>query len=299
MPTVLSGYGFAASNGPHLVLDDIGTSPTTRTHLPVRDFPITLTATEQRRCTGYFDVITYDSVPCPDQNRIGPDVETCFPCFRRTGFNPSFYNMPLEGVSPQQRAYNEREHVVYLAYFGADCIKVGISSRDRVLLRLRGQGARLAMLIASTADAYQARGIEESIVKKAGLPETVRSARKRSLINEPLDPERARRSLEETRALVEKACELHATPLSVHDFTSDYLARHTLDFPVTDLSDERPPSISGTGLGLIGDVLLVAESGRQFMLSLKEVLGCVVHIEPTVRRNSRRPASGQLGFGFS
>ena len=298
MPTVLSGYGFAA-DGPHLVLDDIETAPTARRQVPVRDIPLTLTAAEERRCTGYFDVITYDSVPCPEQSRIGPDVDTCFACFRRTGFNPSFYNMPLEGISPQQRAYNEREHVVYLAYFGPDCVKVGISSRDRVLLRLRGQGARLAMLIASTADAYQARDIEESIVKRAGLPETVRSSRKRALVNEPLDPERARRSLEETRALVEKACELRAPPLSVHDFTSDYLGRHTLDLPITDLSDERPPSISGTGLGLIGDILLVAESERQFMLSLKELLGCVVRIEPMVRRNSKRPASGQLGFGFS
>ena len=44
MPTVLSGYGFAA-DGPHLVLDDIETAPTTRRRVPVRDTPLALIQT--------------------------------------------------------------------------------------------------------------------------------------------------------------------------------------------------------------------------------------------------------------
>jgi len=35
------------------------------------------------------------------------------------------------------------------------------------------------------------------------------------------------------------------------------------------------------------------------MLSVKELIGRVVEIDATARRNSRRPDAMQLGFGFS
>jgi hypothetical protein len=299
MSTVLSGYGFDEASGPYLVLDDLGPAVSTRRRWPVRDAPLTLTAGEIRRCAGYFDLITYESFPCPEQSPIGPDVETCFKCFRRTGFFPSFYHVPVDTLSPQQRTYNERPHVVYLAYFAEGCIKVGISTQDRVFLRWRGQGARLATRLLSVGDAYEARRIEERVVRLAALPEVVRAARKRAFLNEPFDPLRARQTLEETRRRVEQVCDLAPAPFSVHDFTADYLGAHTLDLPVTDLTDERPLSISGRGVGLVGDVLLVEESGRQFMLSVKDLIGRAVEIESTARRNSKRPAAGQLGFGFT
>jgi hypothetical protein len=296
-PTVVSGYGFATP-GPYLVIDDLHPGSTSRRQLTVRDAPLTLTATDTRRCTGYFDLVTYESLPCPEQSPIGADVDTCYKCFRRTGFNPSFYNMPLDGISPQQRSYNEREHVVYLAYFADGWLKVGISSRDRVFVRLRGQGARLATLLVAVADAYEARALEERIVKDAAIPETLRAARKRNLVNEPFDRARAERVLLESRKRVEETCETRPLPFAVHDFSADYLGSYALDLPVTDLTDESPISISGRGVGLIGDVLVVEESGRQFMVSVKELVGRVVTIEPTVRRNVKKPASGQLGFGF-
>jgi hypothetical protein len=299
MSTVLSGYGFEETSGPYLVLDDLGPEGPTRRRWSVRGRELTVTASEVHQCAGYFDLITYESFPCPEQSPIGPDVETCFKCFRRTGFFPSFYHVAVDTLSPQQRAYNERPHVVYLAYFAEGCIKVGISTQDRVFLRWRGQGARLATRLLSVADAYEARSIEERVVRLTGLPEVVRSARKRAFLNEPFDPLRARQTLEETRKRVEQMCHLEPTPFSAHDFTADYLGAHRLDLPVTDLTEERPLSISGLGVGLIGDVLVVEESGRQFILSVKELIGRVVEIDGTARRNSKRPAAGQLGFGFS
>lgn len=297
VPTLVSGYGFATT-GPYLLIDDLNPGATLRRPLPLRDAPLTLTATDVRRCTGYFDLLTYDNVPCPEQSPIGPDVDTCYKCFRRTGFNPSFYHMPLDGISVQQRAYNEREHVVYLAYFAEGWVKVGISSRDRVLVRLRGQGARLATLLVAVPDAYQARALEERVVKDAAVPEVLRGSRKRSLVNEPFDPARAERTLFELRQRIEGVCSVRPLPFAVHDFSADYLGSHTLDLPVTDLSDEKPLSISGNGVGLIGDVLIVEESGRQFMVSVKDLVGSIVLIEAAVRRNTKKPASGQLGFGF-
>jgi hypothetical protein len=308
METVLSGYGFDEASGPFLVLDDMGAAGTTRRRWFVRGAPFTLTATERRRCAGYFDLVHYESLPCPEQSPIGADVETCYACFRRTGFNPSFYNVPVETVSPQQRAYNERPHVVYLAYFAEGCVKVGISSHDRVLLRWRGQGARMAAVLISTPDAYDARRIEEQVVRTAGLPEVIRGARKRAALNEPFEPSRARLALEQTRARVADVCALRVGPFAAQDFTADYLGSHRLDPPITDLTDENPRVISGVGIGMVGDVLLTEEavgpagsapSGRQFMISIKELIGSVVEVEPVAKRNAKRPAAGQLGLRFT
>jgi hypothetical protein len=297
MSALLSGYGFAAG-GPYLWLDDLSASPTARHKWPIWDTPLTLTATAERRCTGYFDLLTYDSFPCPEKNIISDDVDTCFQCFRRTGFNPSFYNVPVSTLSSQQRTYNEREHVVYLAYFADGWAKVGISSRDRVLVRMRGQGARVATVIASFDDAYQARALEERIAKEVAIPEVLRSSRKRALLNEPFDLARGESALAVLRGQVEEICHVRALPFAPRDCTADYLGARSLDLPVTDMTDERPPTISGVGVGMIGDILVVQESARQFMLSVKDVFGSVVEIEPTVRRNTKRPAAGQLGFRF-
>ncbi|HEY3593561.1 MAG TPA: DUF2797 domain-containing protein [Polyangiaceae bacterium] len=297
MRALLSGSRFAAS-GPHLVLDELGGMTALRHQWPISDKPLTLEITDARRCTGWFDLITYESHPCPEQSAISPGFDTCFECFRRTGFNPSFYNVPMSTLSPQQRTYNERPHVVYLAYFADGWAKVGISSRDRVTARLRGQGARLATVVFACDDAYQARALEERIVRDAAIPETVRGSRKRALVNEPLDAERGAHTLAELRQRVEDVCQVRALPLDVHDCTRDYLGDHKLDLPVTDLTDEKPASISGVAVGMIGDILVVEDSGRQFMLSVKEFFGSVVTLEETVRRNVKRPDAGQLGFGF-
>jgi len=189
--------------------------------------------------------------------------------------------------------------VVYLACFADACMKVGISSRDRVLLRWRGQGARLATVLVAKADAYEARAVEENVVRIAGIPEVVRSARKRSSLNERIDLQRARRALEQTRSRVAEVCGLRPATLEVHDLTAEYLGTHALDLPITDLSDERPRSITGVGIGMVGDVLVTEESGRQFMISIKELIGSVIQIELVAGRNRKRPVAGQLGFGFS
>jgi hypothetical protein len=100
------------------------------------------------------------------------------------------------------------------------------------------------------------------------------------------------------RGHVAARCELTPAQSVIHDLTREYLGEHALDLPITDVSGEAQPTISGVGLGMIGDVLLVVESGRQYMLSVKELIGRVVTLEAAVRRNQRRPTAGQLGFGF-
>jgi hypothetical protein len=299
MHTLLSGYGFDDQQGPFFVLDELGAGTTTRRRVFVRGAALSLDVATERYCTGTFDLATYESAPCPEQAAVRGDLETCFRCFQRTGFNPSFYNVPRDTISPQQRAYNERPHVVYLAYFAEGYVKVGISSEDRVAVRWRGQGARVATRLLSVEDAYRARAIEAQVTREGGLPEAVRGSRKRQLLNVPFQLASAERALRITRERLAEKCELELGSATLYDLTSDYLGAARLDLPVTDLSGEAGPAISGVGVGMIGDILVVEEGERQYMLSLKDLIGRVVTVEHRVRANHRRPAASQLGFGFS
>jgi hypothetical protein len=264
----------------------------------VRGAQLSLSWGMDRRCIGHYDLINGGSFPCPDSARLEDGLTTCMKCFRRNGFNPSFYNVEVATLSQQQRVYNERPHVVYLAAFSAQCVKVGIAGRHRVHARWRDQGARLALVLAHAADAYQARAHEERISRELALPEQVRSAKKRALLNEFFDMTRTRKLLEGTRSIAETTLALAPLASPVHDLHADYLGARALELPLVDLTDAVPTAISGVGLGMVGDLLIVEQGTRQFMLALNGLLGRTVELSDTLRPSATPPAPGQMGFGF-
>lgn len=297
MASILSGFRHDSS-GPSLVLDAIaGREPTRRT-LVVRDTPLSLRWGTGRYCTGYFDLTDYHSAPCPDRAPLPADQQTCVPCARRTGFNPSFYNLPQSALSPQQRTYNQRPHVVYLAGFSRFRAKVGISSRDRVMHRWRGQGARLALVLATFDDAYGARDCEAAVSRTLALPEQLRAATKRALVNEPLDVARTKELLAERRREAERALSLPALDAPIVHLDADYLGAMALSSPLTDRTNVEPTSISGVGIGMVGDVLIVAHERRHYMIGLGQLLGRTVDVSDVLSDNPVQPGGEQMGFGF-
>jgi hypothetical protein len=297
MPWILSGFRHDSA-GPYLILSGVGQGQSARRTIAIRGTKLSLRWGAGRYCTGYFDLIDYRTAPCPNQASLADDETACVACARRTGFNPSFYNLPRSALSPQQRTYNERPHVVYLAGFSRFRAKVGISSRDRVLHRWRGQGARLALLLAMFDDAYDARDCEARVSRTLALPEQVRGATKRALINEPLDVARVSALLERTRREAEAALALPPLAAPLTHLDPDYLGEAPLTLPVTDLTDAEPACISGVGLGMIGDVLIVAQENRQYMIGLARLLGRTIDVSDVLRDNPVRPGGEQLGFGF-
>lgn len=297
MALILAGFRHDPS-GPALVLDALDAATPIRRALAIRGAPLSLRWGTARYCTGSFDLDTYASTPCPDRALASDAAPACPRCFRRTGFNPSFYNVPLAALSPQQRMYNDRPHVVYLAGFSRFLAKVGISSRDRVPHRWRGQGARLALVLARCADAYEAREHEARISKGLALPELVRGEKKRTLINEPLDVARTDALLRETRRAAETTLGLPTLDAAVEQLDAHYLGAERLALPLVDLSGLSPPTISGVGVGLIGDVLIVAQGAQQFMIGLGTLIGRTIELSHALCENPVRSGGDQLGFGF-
>jgi hypothetical protein len=152
--TVLAGHGFD-EKGPYLLINDI--SKAAQYRFSVRNRAFTLKQLPERYCVGRFDLLTHQKSVCPLQVKLLPSEQDnmCPACREATGFNPSFYY--AETISPQQRAYNETPHYVYLAYFSKQHIKAGISSETRGIERLLEQGARAACIVGRFPDAYEAR----------------------------------------------------------------------------------------------------------------------------------------------
>jgi hypothetical protein len=290
---LLAGYGCDRDGG-FLVLDELEGSRWRRRRLAVRGARFTLQASGGRHCTGRHDLATGLSQPCPEAASLGPDQpEQCTKCWRATGFNPAFY-FALD-VSPQQEKRNLEPHLVYLAHFGCGTIKVGMTHERRGISRMLEQGARSGAIIARFEDAHRARALEAAIARELGLHETVRAAKKRHLLGAPFAAEVAARELEEQ---IERVRELGAEVVQspeVQCFDRFYGGPALFAHALTDLSETEPLAISGSCQGMIGDVLVMEQSNRFYMLSVGNLVSQRVRLSATVQPNRQL---GQLGLPF-
>jgi hypothetical protein len=290
--TLLAGHGCDA-RGPYLVIDDLDRAPWERQILFVREQTFTITRCEERHCVGRHDLETGRGATCPARASLGTSYEQCSECFTATGFNPAFYNAPR--ISPQQRQRNLEPHAVYLVSFGLGALKVGMTHAPRRLSRLLEQGARLGAVVAELPNAELARELEASIANGFEVCEFVRAARKRQLLSAPLSLSAARRDLEETIARVVACHPDVARPAPILELDGYYFGSQRVPSSLTDLSETEPHSISGRCIGMIGDVIVMAQGEQHFMLSIGESVGHRLRIEPGERENR---FIGQLGLPF-
>jgi hypothetical protein len=271
---------------PALVLGLPGESR--RERFPVVGTAFTLRRMKRRFCVGRYDLATFETSACPDLASLDEDAKKirCERCEYFCGFNPGFYRTTVDGMSPQQRAYSEQPHAVYLACFGRAAVKVGIGHERRLRTRLLEQGARAALLVAVMPDAYTARRVEERI-SATGVAEHLNGAAKRRLLNERFDRRAAFDELRQMHdAVTSAAPEVASTVNEPFDLSPLQIAAPDLRLPILDLSETRPLTISGRGLGVIGDTLLVEQNNAAFMMGLKPALSHVVAIELVEKKNA-------------
>jgi hypothetical protein len=281
---LLVGYGCDRTHGGYLILDEMQEECWTRRSLRVRGAHFSLRAEGARYCTGRCDLASGRSQPCPDRTAL-PDggFEQCSPCRRATGFNPAFYF--AQEISPQQEQRNREPHLVYLAHFGGDTLKVGMTHARRGIDRLLEQGARVGALLGRFPDAYRARALEEHVARSLDAAETVRAARKRHLLGSPFSAKQAREQLEAMIARIRLLePELPLSPELV-ELDAYYAGPELFEHPYTDLSEAQPPAISGRCLGMIGDVLVFMQGGRRFLLSVGALVAQQVQLSATEQPN--------------
>ena len=278
--TVLAGHGFDDA-GPYLLMNDIDNA--TQHRFSVRGKTFTLKQLPARFCVGRFDLLTHQKSVCPLKIELLPTEkdDMCPACKEATGFNPSFYY--AETISPQQRAYNETPHYVYLAYFSPQHIKAGISSETRGIERLLEQDVRAARIVGHFGNADEARKLEAALCAQPNVFETMRAAVKaRLLAEEPYDPAAACSALDARANELAQVPAVHEAGFSLAEKPQD-LSYFYFGGPSPDASELQMPvghetECAGTCIGMVGDKLVMKQDNFGYVVSLKSWKGHAVDL---------------------
>lgn len=267
---VMAGHG-CDEQGPFLLLNDRARGEQIRFDVRGKTFSLRRTAT--RRCIGRHDLETHEKTPCPLDVELPLDSReiACPACQKATGFNPSFYN--AEFISPQQRAYNEEPHTVYLAYFSPSHVKAGICGAHRGLGRLLEQGARAACIVGRFPNAYEARELEAALVGQPGIVETMRAAKKEELLCE-----RRYRFAEASEALarmgadlarVERVSAAGFAPEDPIDLSRYYFGASSPSPDELQRVEDAGDACGGRCVGMVGSSIVFEQGAALFVVSLK------------------------------
>ena len=281
-------YGYNGELAPHITLHKTGADAFE--HFTPVGKNITLTFNkDQRYCTGWHDLETSESWPCPTAATLPAQYSQCRQCQVKTGFNPAFYN--AVSVSPQQQARNAQPHMLYLAHFAPGVVKVGITWADRGIRRLLDQGARSAIILKTYPTATIARQYEAKIAALPGIAETLQVKTKHKLLGRTYDRTAAAEELAAVRnRLVQELGISHDDTPPLH-LDGYYLGNGTLKQPII-LHGEH--QISGNCIGMVGSTLLTEHEGEQYGLCVSDFTGYVVAISDELVANTHQPQQASL-----
>ncbi|HVI68849.1 MAG TPA: DUF2797 domain-containing protein [Magnetospirillaceae bacterium] len=281
-------YGYDHNLAPSLTLHKDGTEQFE--YLSPRGQNITLAFdTSARACTGWHDLATSESFPCPDRAMLPTQFNHCRHCQNKTGFNPAFYH--ATSVSPQQQARNAEPHFLYLAHFAPGVVKVGISWAERGLRRLLDQGARSALILKTYPSATIARQYEAKVAALPGIAETLQIKTKHKLLGFTYDVVAAANELCAARQRLTTECNMQPEDNEPVSLDSYYLSDHTINQPVI-LNGEQ--KISGHCLGMIGSTLITEQNDQQYGLCVNNFTGYRVNISDVLNPNTHRPQQASL-----
>lgn len=260
-------------------------------HLTPRGKTLTLRFdTTNRLCTGWHDLATGESHPCPDTATVDTAYNQCMHCQRKTGFNPAFYN--ASSVSEQQQARNAQPHFLYLAHFGPGVVKVGISWAGRGIRRLLDQGARSFIILKEYPNANIARQYEAKIARLPGIAETLQLKTKGKLLALPYDPVAGAAELRTVRQRIANELGVQTNDSAPQHLDSTYLGEH--NFIPHQLVHLQDNIISGRNLGMIGSSYIAEQQGTPYVLSLGSLPGYKVHISEDEQQNTHAPQQTSL-----
>jgi hypothetical protein len=137
---------------------------------------------EEKYCTGYSLEGQYHG--CKNNvSGLSFYQYMCYDCDRSHGFRDAFFFGKEPNSSIQK--YLEQKHLIYLAFFAPNIIKVGTSSESRKNLRLIEQDALIYAFIAESTG-LTIQQLEHEISKKLGITETVKAKVKfKNIYNKP------------------------------------------------------------------------------------------------------------------
>ncbi len=145
-----------------------------------------------RSCIGSIDV-EGKAQRCPENSLVRRGMRRCGPCSALDEMDPCI-RCDGQGcnASDERREHCfSTEYAVYLAVFNDETLKVGVSSKSRVLTRWVEQGADFSGVIGVVQGGLKARQIERSLGASSLVKKQVRAERKAEHLLTHITSERA------------------------------------------------------------------------------------------------------------
>ncbi len=211
----------------------------------------------RRACIGFRSPDGY--LPCVNR---AIHVRQCPTCIARD--MAKAYTVGDFSGFPQlyERAKTE-EYCLYLAGFGQDILKCGVTRKERFEERMREQGADFGCIVATYTGPDEIYAAEHALQYRFNFANAVRLAQKmRNLV---FDKSAAWENFKSSVEMVRTSGVLPDFTPSPLDFSSHYPRLHSPQ--VTD-------SVLGEILGAKGEILLFkSEGGREFAVNMREKVG--------------------------
>lgn len=212
---------------------------------------------EQFACIGYRTPETY--LPCPNSALHSRQCPTC----AARDVAKVYTVGDFSGFPEVYEEAKKEEYCLYLAQFGEDITKCGVTRKERFEERMKEQGADFGCIIAAFTGPGEVYGAEEAIQSRFSFANAVRLEQKiRRLV---FDKGTARESFSSAVDMVGTSGVLPDLTPSIIDFSPHYPRLH---------SPHRTYSVLGEILGAKGEILLFkSEGGREFCVNMRAQVG--------------------------
>jgi len=179
-------------------------------------------------------------------------------------------------------------HVIYLAFFAENLIKIGVSKNSRKNLRQIEQGSLATLFIAETPDGIAARQIE-TILRQTGLADKIQITQKKKVFICDL-------SAEEIKEFLNKKLIHHLSALDGHEHLKEFILKvpefvsweETYNFakikhgikPFHHLDLNEGEWISGTIISMRGPFVTIETEDERIAICAKKLNGLEIDFEP-------------------
>ena len=239
---------------------------------------ISLEVCSDVRCAGCMENGVWK--PCPKSSVGKAKCEYC------RAIEGNFIFTAFDGFDQSQLQPGDLDkisggHVVYFALFDSDVLKVGVSKKERKVLRQIEQGSHQTLFWAGAPDGLVARQIE-TLARRAGIADKIQARQKRITLQPEISEDEGKRQLREALAKsiegLDGASHLKKFILPNPEFVSWEKVYHTdtlssLGKPLQPISLSKEESVSGIIRAIKGSFLILETNHELISLNMKSLLG--------------------------
>jgi predicted kinase len=237
-------------------------------------------------CTGYYDLHDNKTHPCANQVELTHSPSgVCRTCGAMVGFRQCMMcrGDTCKAVCPDAVQLCKRDHILYLACFPGNKVKVGTTTMERRYERVLEQGAVYSMFIGK-ADGKEIRRMENAAAK-LGITPQVTQKYKLKTIFQPMDKTTAEQVLTEHYELIKTSLP--------NAMSSQLIKPEFNNFDHTGIPDmhvfqkdticetlENADKFEGEIIAIIGSIGLFRTGNKITAINMKEYAGWYITILP-------------------